>query len=136
MIFQANSDVEWKVSRTQLRMSYFTDVGSLPPPFNLLPFQYPVKLCKMLTKHVCGIRCGDVSCLDNGRWKSRIDRHMDNYNVSGKTYAYLCLPSGHRGEDILLYLCTLSVVCESLSVSVPFIPVQLFLSYRCSNTRH
>ena len=36
---------------------------------------------------------------------------------------------------MFLYLCPLSAVCESVSVSVPFFSVQRFLSCRRSNTR-
>ena len=32
--------------------------------------------------------------------------------------ALLYLPSAYRGGDMLLYLCLLSAVCESVSVSV------------------
>ena len=46
----------------------------------------------------------------------------------------LCLPSVHRGGDMLLYLCPLSAVCESVSVSVPFIWDQRFPLCRLSNT--
>ena len=33
---QSNSDLEWKYARTKLRMRYFSEVGSLPPPFNIM----------------------------------------------------------------------------------------------------
>ena len=51
-----------------------------------------------------------------------------------KLWPSLCLPSVHRGGGMLLYLCPLSL-SQSVSVSVPFISVQRFLSCRRSYTR-
>lgn len=36
-IFQEHSDTEWKFARTKLWMSYFEEMGTLPPPFNIFP---------------------------------------------------------------------------------------------------
>ena len=35
VFLQADADREWKYARTRLRMHYYTEVGSLPPPFNI-----------------------------------------------------------------------------------------------------
>ncbi|XP_072945704.1 transient-receptor-potential-like protein [Epargyreus clarus] len=32
-----HSDVEWKFARTRLWMSYFEEISTLPPPFNIMP---------------------------------------------------------------------------------------------------
>ena len=35
-LLQKKADIEWKFARTWLKMTYFAEMGSLPPPFNLL----------------------------------------------------------------------------------------------------
>ena len=40
-----NQDVEWKVARTKVWLSYFDEGSTLPPPFNLIPT--PKTLCKL-----------------------------------------------------------------------------------------
>ena len=37
MIFQGDSDVEWKFARAEMMLSYFEKGNTLPVPYNLLP---------------------------------------------------------------------------------------------------
>ena len=32
-----DADIEWKFSRSKLWMSYFDELGTVPPPFNIIP---------------------------------------------------------------------------------------------------
>ena len=36
-LLQMDADMEWKFSRSKLWMSYFDELGTVPPPLNILP---------------------------------------------------------------------------------------------------
>jgi len=55
MNVQENSDVEWKFARTQIWLEYFDNLGTLPPPYNLVPSLKGIYW--VLTKYCFGCCC-------------------------------------------------------------------------------
>ncbi len=52
---QENADTEWKFARARMRLSYFNEIGCIPPPFNLIPLRWVskfiwTKCCKCCNK--------------------------------------------------------------------------------------
>ena len=59
-LLQSNSDLEWKYARTKLRMRYFSEVGSLPPPFNIMLIGQMMKSISGCTNKCCCGCCKDL----------------------------------------------------------------------------
>ena len=68
---QSNSDAEWKYARARLRMSYFNEIGCIPPPFNLIPVRLVVKLCQKMLCCRCAKSGNLCKCCRKGKSTSR-----------------------------------------------------------------
>ncbi|XP_071947981.1 short transient receptor potential channel 4-like [Antedon mediterranea] len=55
---EMDADIEWKFSRSKLWMSYFDELGTTAPPFNIIP---TVKSIKRVVRWFCG----NVCCRDD-----------------------------------------------------------------------
>ena len=60
-LLQSNSDLEWKYARTKLRMRYFSEVGSLPPPFNIMLIGQAMKSMSSCANKCCCGCCNDLA---------------------------------------------------------------------------
>ncbi|CAB3225282.1 unnamed protein product [Arctia plantaginis] len=83
-----HSDVEWKFARTRLWMSYFEEVATLPPPFNILPT--PKLFLKML-----GIRKKDK--LRKMKMKEQKEKEHDvRYTAVMRALVWRYVSAKHR----------------------------------------
>ncbi|XP_033110107.1 short transient receptor potential channel 5-like isoform X2 [Anneissia japonica] len=55
---EMDADIEWKFSRSKLWMSYFDELGTIAPPFNIIPTVKSIKRVVMWF-------CGNVCCRDD-----------------------------------------------------------------------
>ena len=76
---QSNSDAEWKYARARLRMSYFNEIGCIPPPFNLIPVRFVVKLCQKMLCCRCAKSGNICKCCREG--KSTPRRHSTDPTI-------------------------------------------------------
>ncbi|PIK37086.1 putative short transient receptor potential channel 5, partial [Apostichopus japonicus] len=96
---EMDADIEWKFSRSKLWMSYFDELGTVPPPFNILPS--PKSLFYFLRWLFCDVCCrGDMAKKYKERLKSIVDeRQLKFKEVSENLVKRYHFEKRHQEEE-------------------------------------
>lgn len=96
---EMDADIEWKFSRSKLWMSYFDELGTVPPPFNIIPS--PKSLYYFLRWLFCDVCCrGDMAKKYKERLKSIVDeRQLKFKEVSENLVKRYHFEKRHQEEE-------------------------------------
>ncbi|XP_030853348.1 short transient receptor potential channel 5 [Strongylocentrotus purpuratus] len=96
---EMDADIEWKFSRSKLWMSYFDDLGTVPPPFNIIPT--PKAFFYFFRWLFCEVVCrGEMARAYKERLKSLVDeRQLRFKEVSDHLVRRYHFEKRHQEED-------------------------------------
>lgn len=96
---EMDADIEWKFSRSKLWMSYFDELGTVPPPFNILPS--PKSLYYFFRWLFCDVCCrGEMAKKYKERLKSIVDeRQLKFKEVSENLVKRYHFEKRHQEEE-------------------------------------
>ncbi|XP_071508426.1 short transient receptor potential channel 4-like isoform X2 [Diadema antillarum] len=96
---EMDADIEWKFSRSKLWMSYFDDLGTVPPPFNIIPT--PKAFFYFFRWLICDVCCrGEMAKQYKERLKSLVDeRQLRFKEVSDHLVRRYHFEKRHQEED-------------------------------------